>query len=181
MENDHIDLELTDRDLDFLVCAISASGRESSGVRKAIKHDRYYRKAVVSDRRVFFKITEDEEVLLKISPRLYFEVLLRKAQDDLESGFYTIEKSGNVKIPVFDSQEVTTFLDIPDVLEYLAHMLASFTKIHSYVVPVRIRKGIRRRVKYSDLDVDSLIKFASKAEIPDQFKYFKRRCCIIYS
>ena len=174
MENDHIDLELTDRDLDFLVCAISASGRESSGVRKAIKHDRDYRKAVVSDRRVFFKITEDEEVFLKISPRLYFEVLLRKAQYDLESVFYTIEKSGNVKIPVFDSQEVTTFLDIPDVLEYLAHMLASFTKIHSYVVPVRIRKGIKRRVKYSDLDVDSLIKFAAKAEIPDQFRYFKR-------
>ena len=59
MENDHIDLELTDRDLDFLVSAISATGRESSGVRKAIKHDRDYRKAVVSDRRVFFKITED--------------------------------------------------------------------------------------------------------------------------
>lgn len=53
-------------------------------------------------------------------------------------------------------------------------MLASFTKVHSYVVPVRSRKGIRRRVRYSDLDVDSLIKFATKSETPDRFKYFKR-------
>ena len=174
MENDHINLEFTDRDLDFLVSIISAYGGESSNIRKAIKYDRDYRKAVVSDKRVFFKITEDEEVLLKISPRLYFETLLRKAQNDLESVVYTIEKSGNVTIPVFDSQEVTMFLNVPDVLEYLAHMLASFTKVQSYVVPVRTRKGIRRRVRYSDLDVDSLIKFAAKAEIPDRFKYFKR-------
>jgi len=169
-----VTLNLTENDLDFLVSVIAPYSPNVSSVHEAIRHDLDYRKAIVSDRRVFAKVSDDAEVLLKISPYLYFEVLLRRAQRDLESTSYTIERTGRENIPVFDSINVARFLDRPYVLEYLAHMLASFTRIQSYVVPVRVRKGIRRKVRYNDMDVDSLIKFASKADELERFSYYKR-------
>ena len=59
-------------------------------------------------------------------------------------------------------------------MEYMASMMASFTRIHSYTVPVRVRKGIRRRVRYNDMDIDSLLKFAANADPEQRFAYYKR-------
>jgi len=143
-------------------------------VREAIRNDPAYRKAIVSDERVFSRVINDKESFLKISPSLYFEVLLRRAQKDLISSSYTIEREGRGNIPVFDTGKVAGFLDTPNMLEYLANMLASFTRIRSFVVPVRVRKGIRRRVRYNDMDVDSLIDFAARADESERFSYYKR-------
>ena len=157
-------LDFTDRDLDFLVSIVTPGASNTFSVREAIRNDPEYRRAIVSDERVFSQVINDSESFLKISPSLYFEVLLRRAQKDLISSAYTIEREGRGNIPVFDTGKVAGFLDTPNVLEYLANMLASFTRIRSFVVPVRVRKGIRRRVRYNDMDVDSLIDFAARAD-----------------
>ena len=66
------------------------------------------------------------------------------------------------------------FLSIQGVLDYLAHMLASFTRINSYAVPVRIRRGIRRRVVYNDMDIDSLVRHCANADQEQRFGFYKR-------
>lgn len=167
-------LDFTDGDLDFLVSIVLPGLSNALSVREAIRNDPAYRKAIVSDERVFFQVINDKESFLKISPSLYFEVLLRRAQKDLISSSYTIEREGRGNIPVFDTGKVAGFLDTPNMLEYLANMLASFTRIRSFVVPVRVRKGIRRRVRYNDMDVDSLIDFAARADESERFSYYKR-------
>lgn len=167
-------LDFTDRDLEFLVAVVVPRAANASSVREAIRNDPEYRKAIVSDERVFSQVINDNESFLKISPSLYFEVLLRRAQRDLGSSTYTIEREGRKNIPVFDTGKVAGFLDTPNVLEYLANMLASFTRIRSFVVPVRVRKGIRRRVRYNDMDVDSLIDFAARVDESERFSYYKR-------
>ena len=167
-------LDFTDGDLDFLVSIVVPGLSNALSVREAIRNDPAYRKAIVSDERVFFQVINDKESFLKISPSLYFEVLLRRAQKDLISSSYTIEREGRGNIPVFDTGKVAGFLDTPNMLEYLANMLASFTRIRSFVVPVRVRKGIRRRVRYNDMDVDSLIDFAARADESERFSYYKR-------
>ena len=167
-------LDFTDGDLDFLVAIVLPSLSNALSVREAIRNDPAYRKAIVSDERVFSQVINDKESFLKISPSLYFEVLLRRAQKDLISSSYTIEREGRGNIPVFDTGKVAGFLDTPNMLEYLANMLASFTRIRSFVVPVRVRKGIRRRVRYNDMDVDSLIDFAARADESERFSYYKR-------
>ena len=167
-------LDFTDGDLDFLVSIVLPGLSNALSVRVAIRNDPAYRKAIVSDERVFFQVINDKESFLKISPSLYFEVLLRRAQKDLISSSYTIEREGRGNIPVFDTGKVAGFLDTPNMLEYLANMLASFTRIRSFVVPVRVRKGIRRRVRYNDMDVDSLIDFAARADESERFSYYKR-------
>ena len=167
-------LDFTDGDLDFLVAIVLPGLSNALSVREAIRNDPAYRKAIVSDERVFSQVINDKESFLKISPSLYFEVLLRRAQKDLISSSYTIEREGRGNIPVFDTGKVAGFLDTPNMLEYLANMLASFTRIRSFVVPVRVRKGIRRRVRYNDMDVDSLIDFAARADESERFSYYKR-------
>ena len=167
-------LDFTDGDLDFLVSIVVPGLSNALSVREAIRNDPAYRKAIVSDERVFSRVINDKESFLKISPSLYFEVLLRRAQKDLISSSYTIEREGRGNIPVFDTGKVAGFLDTPNMLEYLANMLASFTRIRSFVVPVRVRKGIRRRVRYNDMDVDSLIDFAARVDESERFSYYKR-------
>ena len=116
----------------------------------------------------------DEETFLMVSPALYFEVLLRQSLRDLETAGYTVERDGRADLPVFDTQDVVKFLSVRGVLDYLAHMLASFTRINSYAVPVRIRRGIRRRVVYNDMDIDSLVRHCANADPEQRFGFYKR-------
>ena len=116
----------------------------------------------------------DEEVFLKISPSLYFEVLLRRALKELETATHTVERSGSQSIPVFDVGEVVDLLAGPKLLEYLAQMLVSFTKVHSYVASVRVRRGIRRRVRHNDMDIDSLLRLCAAADEKDRLSFYKR-------
>ena len=105
---------------------------------------------------------------------MYFEVLLRRAHKDLEASTHTLERSGRQTIPVFDTGDVVGFLRRPGVVEYLAQMLASFTRIQGFVVPVRVRRGIRRRVRFNDMDVDSLVRVCATADEAQRFNYYKR-------
>ena len=163
----------SERDLDFVVSVV-APGADTNGLKRLIVEDPQFRSAMIGDDRLFDRVLNDDEVLLHISPALYFEVLLRRSYREMETAAYTEEREGRASIPVFDTPDVLKFMKLPGVVEYLASMMASFTRIQSYVVPVRVRRGIRRRVKYSDMDVDSLVRFAAAASHEQRFGYYKR-------
>ena len=165
---------LAERDLDFIVDHAAPGSGTSDGLKRLIIDDDDFRKAMVGDERVFLAVTTDEDILLKLSPHLYFEVLLRKAQVDIESATHTLEQTGRERVPVFDAREVSALLGKSGVLLYLADMLASFTRVHSYVVPVRRRRGIRRKVRYSDMDFDSLVSMCASADEEGRFAFYKR-------
>ena len=165
---------MTDTDLDLVVGAAAPEASERERLKALVQQDRDFRKAMLSDDGVFRRLMSDDEAFVKVSPGVYFEVLLRRAFKDLELSTHTVERSGRETIPVFDTGQVVAFLGRPGVVEYLAHMLASFTRIQGYVVPVRVRRGIRRRVRFNDMDVDSLIRLCSTADEPQRFNYYKR-------
>lgn len=164
----------TEKDLDFIVSHAARGSADPDGLKRAIVEDDQLRIAMVSDHSLFEQVMNDDEVFLRVSPTLYFEILLRKAHSELQVATYTMERSGRESIPVFDTDEVLEFMKRPRIIEYLATMLASFMKIQSFVVPVRVRRGVRRRVRYNDMDVDSLIRFASNADPIERFGYYKR-------
>ena len=110
----------------------------------------------------------------EISPALYFEVLLRRAAKDMEVATHTLERTGSQSIPVFDTDEVVELLALPGVLLYLSQMLASFTRISSQVTSVRVRRGIRRRVRHNDLDIDSLMGRLGSAGEEQRFELYRR-------
>ena len=167
-------LGLTERDLDFLVETVSPEARDKGRLKQVIREDRDIRNSYVGDEKVFQRLMDEEESFVKISPILFFEVLLRKAAQDLEKAQYTVEKSRTMKIPIFDTQEVVGLLNREDLLFYLADMLSSFTRVESYTIPVRIREGIWERVRFNDLDILSLMRFSQFVDNEHRLGFYKR-------
>jgi hypothetical protein len=167
-------IRLTDRDLNFLVETASPGVSDKGNLIRIIREDEDFRNSYISDEKVFRKLMDDEEVLLKISPTLYFEILLRKAARDLSSAGYTLEKTLTMSIPVFDTNDLVALLEQKSMLVYLADMLSSFTRIQSYAVSVRVRRGVWRKFRFNDLDIRSLMSFCELVEDPYRFGLYKR-------
>lgn len=126
--------------------------------------------------RVFKRIVlmGEEDMMTSITTRFLFEVLLMKALRDLKMQSYTVEKTRFQKVPVFDAQEVAKFMANDKVVDYLADMLSSFTKTESFVVAVRLKKGIWRKFRFSDIDLDSLVRLCESVDEERRFALYKR-------
>jgi len=168
------DTRFTEVDLDFLIEEAVPQSSNKVRLRQMILEEREFRQAIVGDERVFQRVINDSEVMVKLSPALYFEILLRKASKELDLSAYTVERIGNETIPVFDTSGVTELMGQPGVIEYLAQMLASFTVIESQVRRVRVRRGIWRRIRHNDMDIDSLMQLCSAADEQNRLGYYKR-------
>jgi hypothetical protein len=119
-------------------------------------------------------VMSDREIILKISPALYFEVLLRNAAMKLEMSGYTLEKAGSQRVAVFDTKILSEFLTRYPVTYYLADMLSSFTRIRSSVITVKIRKGVWRKIRFNDMDIVSLKRFCEMVDEDYRFSFYKR-------
>ena len=161
-------------DLDFLLGTVVPETSDRAALETLALNDDQFRASIVESDEVFRQVIDDEEILLKISPVLYFEVLLRRARKELESATFTLEPNDGQYIPVFDVPEVVELLGQTFFLDYLSQMLTSFVRINSHTVSVRVRKGIRRRTRYNDMDIDSLIRFGAVADEGSRFAYIKR-------
>ena len=169
-----VHMDFSESDLDFLISVVVPGSLDPDLIKRAIRNDPGYRKSIVSDIRVFNHVNLDDLAFLKISPYLYFEILIRRMHKDIGAIPYTVEQLGRDNIPVFDSRKVVKLLDVPMIPEYLAHLLASFTKIESSVQLVRVRKGVYKRTHLNNMDMDGLITLASSANEMEKFGYYKR-------
>ena len=167
-------LRLSDRDLDFLIDTVSPQVTDKRRLKQIIKADEDFRDTFIGDEKVINRVMADDEIFLKISPNLFFEILLRKATDDLKKVGYTFEKTGSMRVPVFDSQEVVDLLNKRSLLVYLADMLSSFTKIESYTFSFRVKRGIWKRIRFSDLDIHSLMSLAEAVDDEYRLGFYKR-------
>ena len=165
---------LTEADLNFVVGAAAPDVVDRERLKRLVLEEEEFRDALLGDDRVFRRAVDDQEILLRITPALYFEILLRRALKELDGATHTLERVGRQSIPVFDTGEVAALLRSPEVLKYLAEMLVSFTRIRSYVMPVRVGKGIRRRVRFNDMDIDSLRRFCATVDEEHRFGFYKR-------
>ena len=167
-------LRLSQQDLDFLVAAASPEVTDKANLKRIIQQDVDFRNNYVSHEKVFRAVINDEQALLKISPMLYFEILLRKAARDLSATSYTLEKTLTMSIPVFDTGDLVALLSEESLLAYLAEMLSSFTRIESYTVSFRIGKGVWRKIRFNDLDILSLMSFCEIVDDSYRFGLYKR-------
>ena len=135
-------LRLSDRDLDFLLDTASPEVTNKPKLKQIIREDEDFRNSFFSDEKVFRRLMDDEEIILKISPALFFQILLRKAAKDLEGASFTVERTSTMRIPVFDTKQVVEVLTKESLLLYPADMLSSFTKIESSAISLRVSKGI---------------------------------------
>lgn len=166
--------KLHEKDLDFIVNIVAPEFKNKNQLKKLIIEDIEFRKGLVGSERMFEKIISDPEILVKVSPQLYFEVLLRKAIDDLEKLSYTYEKVSYYKIAIFDVSDVIKLLRDENIVFYLAHLLSSFTRIEKYTLWIKAEKNIWRKISFTDMDVESLKKMAQIIEEEYRFAVYKR-------
>lgn len=165
----------SDGDIGFLIEAVEPGLKDRAGI---IKSDPVFveslleRGALEALRRIM--LLTDDQLLVSISPRFLFEIMLRAARRELSSRPYTIERNALERIPVFDSKEVLEFIDDDRIVKYLADMLTSFTRIRSMTWPIRVRKGVWRRVRFNDMDVDSLLRYCETLDEAERFSTYKR-------
>jgi hypothetical protein len=116
----------------------------------------------------------DEDILLAVSPRLFFEILLRRARRELERELFTVERRHQQNVVLFDAKQVVDLLSQPSLRAYLSSMLASFTRINCTTVTLPVGKGVWQRIRVSDLDVESLIRYAQAVDGEQRFWAYRR-------
>jgi len=167
-------LRLSDKDLDFLVETVSPGVIDKPKLKQIVREDEGFRNTFIDDEKVFRRLVNEEEAFLKISPALFFEVLLRKVARDLKGVNYTIEKTGTTKIPVFDTKDVVEFLAKESLLDYLADMLSSFTRIETYAFSIQVGEHIFEKIRVNDLDMVSLMDLCEAVEDTYRLGFYKR-------
>ena len=167
-------LRLSDKDLDFLVETTSPGVIDKPKLKQILREDQKLRDTFIDDEKVFRRLMDEEEIFLKISPALFFEILLRRVARDLKEVGYTIEKTGTTKVPVFDTKNVAEFLSKEYLLDYLADMLASFTRIETYAFSIQVGKHIFENIKFNDLDMFSLMALCDEVEDEYRLGFYKR-------
>jgi|BEDMetMinimDraft_2_1075160.scaffolds.fasta_scaffold13265_2 hypothetical protein len=156
--------EVSDRDLEFI----------APGQAEAMRRDPRILEVALDDPRLFARLAEDREAILKVSPFLLFQVLMRQAVRQLRATRFTVERTGfRQRVAVFDAHEVRQFLEEPEVVDYLAELLASFTRVRSGANWYRTKRGWRRR-RFSELDLRSLEGLEAEAGPEDRY-YLDRR------
>jgi len=162
------------RDLLFLIHTLMPGTKDREHAADLILEDEQFVEAMLDDDRLFQRLMSGEEILLHVSPWLLFTVLLRRARRDLEQETFTVERRHQQKVLLFDTDRVAQLLEQEPLRDYLATMLASFTRVESVTVPVRVRKGIWRRYRASDLDVESLIHYCQALTEEFRFEAYRR-------
>jgi hypothetical protein len=165
---------LSHNDLLLMIETLIPERTDKERLVELIKDDVSFIEAMLRDEELFDHVVGNEEILVKISPKLFFAVLLERIRRDLEKETYTVERRHLQNVAIFDSDKVVDLLSRKQIRDYLAEMLASFTRIESFTLPIRVRKGIWRKYRFNDLNVDSLIRYCQVVDEEHRFRFYKR-------
>lgn len=167
--------DLTEDDLYFIVTTVVDKRQDYDYICNLLKDKPDFIDIMLENEKLFHRVQGDENILLKISPFLLFSILLRQAKREMEKQSYTMEYvSSHERIPVFDAREATDLLNNRDVREYLARMLASFTRVESATLVFKSKGGITYQRNFCDLDFDDVMELAGLVELPFRFPFYKR-------
>ena len=176
MQLRNVDRGLTYADLVFVREALGADAPAEDEMPQLLA-DEEHRARLLGSQRLFDALLPHDGSLAPVSPRLFFEALLRHAVDELHGARHTFERTGSLsreRVPVFDAAAVAAFAAQPRILHYLATLLASFTKVHSHTERVWVRRGVVRKVRYSDLDVHSMLRLIQQTEEHERLPLYRR-------
>ncbi len=164
----------TQGDIAFLRETLGDDVPDDDELIRLLLDDEERRAQMLGGDRAFEAVMARDDLMSAVSPRLFFEILLRRAAADLERARHTVERTGSDRVPVFDAAAVAELAGAPSVLHYLATLLASFTKVHSRTERVWVRRGVVRKVRYSDLDVHSMLRLARETDEQERLPVLRR-------
>jgi hypothetical protein len=165
---------LRDSDLLFLIRILMPDCGDKQRMLRTLKEDEEILEGMLVDDKLFHYLIQDPGSPIRISPKLFFTVLLSRVGHDLEFQSYTVESDHGHSVAVFDSGDLARFVEQREIRSYLADMLVSFVRINSFTIPIRVRKGIWRKLRFSDFDIDSLISYSRTLKETQRFSTYRR-------
>ena len=167
--------ELQYRDLEFLLEKTTQEVPDRWRLKEIIENDIDFRNAFFTDEKLFQRLMSDDETLVRLTPVIFFEILLRNAAKNIGERSYTLERAGRLTIvPVFDAKDTLDLLHNDEMLLYLAHMLSTFTRVESYTFTFRHGPSVWRKIRFNDMDIESLIQFTGAVDKEYRFGLYKR-------
>ena len=99
-------------DLTFVAATLAEQPEEIPHLVEKLRRPEFLEVALEDDRLVE-RIRTDQDITLKISPRLLFSILLRRVARDIRQSRYTLERIGlRESVPVFDTSRVLSLIHI---------------------------------------------------------------------
>jgi len=163
-----------DDDLLFLLSVLMPTSQDTARMLRVLREDPEILDGMIADQRVFHHLLDDPMSVLAVSPALFFAILLARVASDLRRELFTFEHSHGLTMALLDGPQVRELLDKRDVRDYLTDMLVSFVRVNSFTTSVRVRKGVWRKVRFSDFDIDHLVRYGSGLHESLRFPVYKR-------
>jgi hypothetical protein len=164
----------SDTDLEYLVDFFMPNARDKERQVRMLRHDPEMLNGMLGDSALAEHMFSNAERIVRTSPALFFAILLRRVREDISKRSYTFEHDSKRMMIIFDTEQIVDLLSEEQMLSYLSAMLASFVKIHSHTVSIRVRRGIWRRLRFSDFDVDGLIRYLDVTDEEFRFPIYRR-------
>lgn len=164
----------TNEDIALLSRVVLSEDTDKRTAESALADDDDILEGVLSSDKLRTLLDNDADSILHLSPAVFFYAQLLRVRDDMSRRPYTVETQERHAMYVFDGGEVESLLDERPIRVYLVHMLLSFLKITSFSVPIRVRSGVWRKIRFSDFDIDSLIQYSGIVDEDARFPSYKR-------
>lgn len=169
-----MNLLFSEQDLLFLIKTLIPDCNDHAKMMRVLRDDEEILEGMLNDEKLCKLMIENPDSIIRVSPHMFFTVLLNRVKKDLKSKSFTVEHEARVQLVVFDTEEVFDLVNEIKMRNYLADMLASFVKINSFTIPVRVRKGVWRKFRFSDFDINSLIKYSQMIDEDQRYHSYKR-------
>jgi hypothetical protein len=167
-------MHLSSADLKFLVETVATRRRDHEHIMELVRDKEDLLDSMLDDPKLVERLLNEAEALVRISPFLLFTILLRRVRRDLEHEAFVYEVgTRGQRIPVFEAPKVAALLAAQEIRDYLAEMLACFTRTNSSVLWWQ-EHGTWRRRRISDLDMDDMMLVCRLAEPRWKQVLFKR-------
>jgi len=165
---------LKNEDLLFLIKVLTPEIEDKQKMIRALREDEEILEGMLSDERALRRLLDEPLSVLRVSPALFFAILLARVKADLKRQPYTFERSGGFTTALFDTPQILELLEKKELMAYLTDMLVSFVRINTFSTAVRLRKGVWRKVRFSDFDIDNLVHYGNSIDESYRFAVYKR-------
>lgn len=176
MERALIDLGrlYADADVAFVLHAVAPAGGARGRLGDAFRQDREIREGMLVSDRLAEAVLRADEPLLRVSPLLFFSMLVARVRRDLSARRFTVEGTGRHSAVVFDAGAALAFLTRPHVFDYLVLLLVSFVHVRWVTLTVADGRGRPRALRFDTFDRDSLIQAAALTAEPERYSAYQR-------
>jgi hypothetical protein len=165
---------LTPGDARFIVETLLPGRADQELIAERLQADEARLETMLDDEQLVRRIMGEKNILLQISPWLFFTLLLRRTWRDLEREAFTVEQRSRQKVVLFDADQVVQLLAQAPVRDYLATMLASFTRVESVTMLVEVKKGRWRGYRTHEFDIEGMSRYSQTLDEPFRFAPYKR-------